>query len=217
MNKIIFLGVWMVFSANLIAQVPVSSEPRHHPVFENKYLRLLDVWIPPRDTSLFHTHSTPSLFLHLSNTYISSQLIGKEWIREQAIYGKTWFRSFSPDSMVHRVANLDKVPLHVIDIEILSGYDSLVTFEPMSLPLIYENEKSYAYRLTDSTINSNIIQNRGPMVATLAAGSKVHFYNANTNKSTEILQGKYLYIEPGTSFYFIPSKGEINLVLFEIK
>ena len=105
------------------AQVPVREEPRHKPVIQNKYIRLLDVWIPPGDTSLFHIHSTPSLFLHFTDRNIASQIKGKDWVNEKTMAGKTWYRSFVNDTLIHRVSNVDSLPFHVTDIEILSAYN----------------------------------------------------------------------------------------------
>jgi len=39
------------------APVPLSGEPRHHLKFENQYVRVFDVLVPPGDATLFHTHS----------------------------------------------------------------------------------------------------------------------------------------------------------------
>jgi quercetin dioxygenase-like cupin family protein len=66
-NKAIAILSFIVFySIAIKAQVQVREEPRHRPVLENKYIRLLDVWLPPGDTTLFHIHSTPSVFVILS-------------------------------------------------------------------------------------------------------------------------------------------------------
>src|SRR5215208_248029 len=116
------LIITVCFALSLSAQVPVREEPRHKPVLQNKYIRLLDVWMKPGDTSLYHIHSIPSLFLQLSNTIIGSQIMGQEWVKEKFETGKSWFRSFYQDTLIHRVANLSTTPLHVTDIEILSSY-----------------------------------------------------------------------------------------------
>ena len=65
-KRAVLLGIILLSSFVLTAQVQVSKEPRHKKVLENKYIRLLDVNIPPGDTSLFHIHSTPSVFLHFT-------------------------------------------------------------------------------------------------------------------------------------------------------
>ena len=219
-KKMLFFVITLFCSSPIIAQVPVSKEPMHKPVLVNKYIRLLDVWIQPGDTSLFHIHAIPSLFIILSNTFTGSQIKGEEWIKGQAAADTTWYRSFSPDILVHRVANFDTVPFHVNDIEILSSFDSNNSSQKKPLPftLLFENEKAYAYQLTNSTFNKKIIKGRGPMIAELASGDGVFFYDTISKQSTEIKAGKYLYIEPGTTFFFtVPEKNKINLVLFEIK
>jgi len=56
------------------AQVQVSKEPMHKKVLENKFIRLMNVWLQPGDTTMFHIHSTPSVFLHFSNAMMSTGL-----------------------------------------------------------------------------------------------------------------------------------------------
>src|SRR4029450_55211 len=52
-----WLGLFLVATvASVVAQVPLSKEPRHHMTFENPQLRILDVNIPPGDKSLDHRH-----------------------------------------------------------------------------------------------------------------------------------------------------------------
>ena len=43
-------------TAATAAQVPVTKEPRHRVAFENAELRILDVNVPPGDTTLDHLH-----------------------------------------------------------------------------------------------------------------------------------------------------------------
>ena len=88
------LIIILCFGSLLSAQVPVSEEPLHRPVLQNKYIRLLDVWMDPGDTSLYHIHAIPSLFLQLSNTTVGSQIKGQEWVKEKFVTGKAWYRSF---------------------------------------------------------------------------------------------------------------------------
>ena len=211
--------VTVCFASSLLAQVPVREEPRHKPVLQNKYVRLLDVWMKPHDTSLYHIHAIPSLFLQLSNTVIGSQIMGQEWVKEKFETGKSWFRSFYQDTLIHRVANLSTTPLHVTDIEILSSYHNNTSeIKPFPFPLLFENEKSFAYQLKRSEFKKEIISGCGPMIAQLASGDSVTFVDILENESKEIKTGKYLYIAPGATFYFTPGKSKnISLILFEIK
>ena len=218
MNKIIFLLITIFYSSANTAQVAVREEPRHKKMIENKYIRLLDVWIKPGDTSQFHIHSTPSLFLHFTNTTVCSQIKGKDWLIAKNTAGYASYRSFDNDTLVHRVSNCDTVPFHVTDIELLSAYKSNDPIQALPLTVLFDNEKAIAYRITRSSLNKQVISNRGPMIAELVNGGDVIYYDTMKKTSTSIKTGKYLYIEPGASFYFtVNKKNEINLVLFEIK
>ncbi len=150
------------------AQVQVSKEPRHKPVLKNKYIRLLDVWLQPGDTTLFHIHSTPSVFIELSDAVISAQVKGGDWLKDQSVAGKAWYRSFSPDALVHRVANLDTVPFHVNDIEIISFYNSDTKPGHLPFEILFESDRAIAYQLKDSIPNKQIISGHGPLIAELS-------------------------------------------------
>ena len=75
-------------------------------MIENKYIRLLDVWLQPGDTTGYHIHSTPSVFLHFTTTWTGSQIQGRDWVKSQSIAGYAWYTSYIPDSVIHRVAQL---------------------------------------------------------------------------------------------------------------
>jgi len=208
----------LLWSSAITAQVQVSKEPRHKNVLENKYIRLLDVWIKPGDTTLFHIHSTPSLFLQFTSTVVCLQIKGAAWIKDKNKEGNASYRSFVNDTLVHRVSNCDTIPFHVTDIELLSSYKPNTQHQPLPFIVLFNNEKAVAYKLTQSSFNNQVISNRGPMVAQLVSGDEVMYYDAKKKKSTSIKTGKYLYIKPGSSFYLSARENEeINLVLFEIK
>jgi quercetin dioxygenase-like cupin family protein len=48
-------------------------------VFDSPGTRILDVNIPPGDTTLFHTHSDPILYVNMSASQTRSQTLGGEW------------------------------------------------------------------------------------------------------------------------------------------
>ena len=214
----LLLAILFLHTAAVAAQVQVSKEPRHKKVLENKYIRLLDVRIPPGDTTLFHIHSTPSLFLHFTNTVVCSQEKGKTWEKSKNKEGEADYVSFKNETWVHRVSNCDTIPFHVTVIEILSPYKTTTHPKPLPFAVLFENEKAFAYRFSSSSLNKQLISGRGPMVAELIAGDEVIYYDTMKKKSIKIKTGKFLYIKPGSSFYF-SAKGddEINMVLFEIK
>lgn len=104
----------------LTAQVLVHEEPRHRPVFQNKEIRILNVLVPPGDTSQYHIHNTPSFFIRLSNTITGSQVLGELPLAGKSRAGEIRFENLAPpNNRTHRVWNADKDTFHVMDVELL--------------------------------------------------------------------------------------------------
>lgn len=59
--------------------VPVFEEPRHHLIVDTPSLRILDIQIPPGDTTLFHAHSSPLLYVPIASSRMRSQNLGDGW------------------------------------------------------------------------------------------------------------------------------------------
>jgi quercetin dioxygenase-like cupin family protein len=76
-------GVLVALVGWLVAQdtkiVPVHEEPRHHLVLDSPIVRVLDIQIPPGDTTLFHTHSNPILYVNMSASRMRNQNLNGEW------------------------------------------------------------------------------------------------------------------------------------------
>ena len=216
--RLFCLSILLMASFAVQAQVQVRNEPRHKNVIENEYFRVLDVNIAPHDSSLQHIHSTPSVILLFTNTITAEQLKGHDWVKGKSTAGSAFYRDFSKDTVIHKVANWDTVPFHVTDIELLSAYEPNSGRKPLPFNVLFDGEKAFAYRLTDSSMNKQTINNRGPMIAGLVAGDDIILHDTKSNKSTTIKVGKETYIAPGTFFYLTKTgTKEINLVLFEIK
>ena len=207
----------LCFIISTKAQVQVSKEPFHKNVLENRYIRILDVRFQPKDTTLFHIHSTPSVTLMFTTTAIGVQTKGRDWGRGRNVAGRASYSSFLNDTLVHRVTNSDTVRFHVNVIEILSPYKPSTQHKPLPLTVLFDNDKTVAYRLTDASVNEKVINGRGPMVAGLVEGKQIVFHNNKTKKDTVLKADNYLYIEPESDFYFLIGDEKINLVLFEFK
>src|SRR5580698_1348125 len=108
-----------VSSAALTEPVPVEKEPHHHFVFQNQYVRVLDVLFPVGETSLFHTHSNDNIGIPISGDKSQSQPFGGEWSEAQDVKsGAAGFRKARGQAYTHRVRSAGKLPYHVIDVEI---------------------------------------------------------------------------------------------------
>jgi alpha-glucosidase (family GH31 glycosyl hydrolase) len=199
--------------------VQVSKEPFHKMAMENQYFRLLDVKLKPGDTTQFHIHSTPSVFIQFTNTRVSSQLKDQQWKHDINTAGNVVYKDYAQDSIIHRVTNCDTDPFHVTDMELLSPYVSKFTFHQMSYKVLLNNERIIAYQLDTTSFSESVNSAHGPMLAALVKGSEVLYSDIVTKKSISIKGGKYMYIPPGNTFRFSSSKKneEISMVLIEIK
>jgi len=106
-------------SAGLTEPVPVEKEPHHHFVFQNQYVRVLDVLFPAGEASLFHTHSNDNIGIPISGDKTQSQPAGGEWSEVQdGKPGAAGFRKARGQAYTHRVRSAGKLPFHVIDVEV---------------------------------------------------------------------------------------------------
>lgn len=99
--------------------VSVEQEPHHEVVFENQYVRVLDVVIRPFETTLFHTHALDNVAIQLSDARIKRQSAGGDWIASDAKEGSVGFNAGTKKPYTHRIANEGTTVFHVLDIEIL--------------------------------------------------------------------------------------------------
>jgi hypothetical protein len=109
----------LILQLKATSQIPVRLEPKHHPILQNNFVRVLDVRIPPGDTTLFHIHATPSVFVVLNPVHT-----GSEVKQESHGYKRTaedpniWYEQLEESPRIHRVWNADTALFHVMDIEL---------------------------------------------------------------------------------------------------
>jgi quercetin dioxygenase-like cupin family protein len=99
--------------------VAVEQEPHHHVVFENQYVRVLEVIVRPGETTLFHRHSLDNVAVQLSDTTIKRQSAGGDWDTLPAKEGSVSFIAGATTPYVHRIADIGSTVFHVLDVEIL--------------------------------------------------------------------------------------------------
>jgi len=99
--------------------VPVEGEPHHHVIFENQYVRVLDVVVRPGDTTLFHKHSLDNVSVVLTGTALKNQVAGGDWTERLANDGTVGFAAGTKQPYTHRITNAGVTVFHVLDVEIL--------------------------------------------------------------------------------------------------
>jgi hypothetical protein len=102
------------------APVPVLNEPRHKVVFENEWVRILDVNIPSGDTTLYHVHVVPSVIVDLTKSSIRQQGFGDStFTTRESVPGTVRYAPYDQKALMHRVSNVGAGIFHVMDIELL--------------------------------------------------------------------------------------------------
>ena len=61
------------------APVPMHEEPRHRLMLTHQQLRVMDIKIRPGDTTLFHVHDVPALYVAISVAPVDIQLLDNKW------------------------------------------------------------------------------------------------------------------------------------------
>jgi beta-alanine degradation protein BauB len=99
--------------------VPVEQERHHHVLFENQYSRVLDVRIPPGETTRFHTHAHDNISIRITGGQIQTQFKDKEWQPSTVKPGAVVFSDGSKNPYTHRIQNLGTSTYQVVDVELL--------------------------------------------------------------------------------------------------
>ncbi|HKP87194.1 MAG TPA: cupin domain-containing protein [Blastocatellia bacterium] len=98
--------------------VPVASEPRHHLKFENEYVRVFDVIVPPADATLFHVHANDYLFVSIGDANLKAEVLGGQ---PGDLILKDGEVRYSKATITHRVTNQSKEQFRNITIEVLKS------------------------------------------------------------------------------------------------
>src|SRR4030095_13366709 len=88
--------------------VPVLNEPRHHLKFENEYVRVFDVVVPPGDTTLFHIHSNDYAYVGIGPATLKAEVLGSGAIQDLIL--KDGEARFTKGPITHRVTNIASSP-----------------------------------------------------------------------------------------------------------
>src|ERR1051325_1213192 len=107
MKQFLFLiSIISMLQTHAQEAIAVSKEPLHKKVFENDYLRVLDVQIAPGDTTQFHKHETPSVFISLHPVKTGSQVIIEDGTATALSPDRSiTFEGFYKSPRIHRVWN----------------------------------------------------------------------------------------------------------------
>ena len=140
-----------VISQSNSAQNPVEikGEPRHHPKFENEFVKIWDVTVPGGDATLWHAHRNDNVVVTLAPAKLHIETLGRDPVDAEWKYGEV---RFSKATYVHRAMNVGPTAFHNLTIELLKP--APVFGNLLSLPKeagrepILENERVRVFRIS---------------------------------------------------------------------
>lgn len=156
--------------------VEISGEPRHHPKFENEFVRVLDVTVPAGDATLWHVHRHDNVVVTLSGASLRLEKVGAPTAEVQWKFGDV---NFGQATYTHRAINIGTTPFHNLTIELLSSPPSQQLSklkEPISRTPVLENQHVRVYRVTlepgqSTSMHTHLLPSLG--IALTAAKLKV--------------------------------------------
>jgi hypothetical protein len=220
MRKYLLLISTLCNAILVSAQVQVRNEPRHHNVFENKFARILDVYLAPGDTTLYHMHNTPSVFIVFTNTNVGSQLIGKQSQKGANITGEVSYDSLNTPR-IHRVWNEDTSWFHVMDIELTSPKPkkNIAVLQNTGLKLSFNERQVNGYNIELKA--ASILQlpkSENGYLLISKSGSAVEFKIHDAVQDRIMKPSHYIWIEAGKNFSIIVKDNQsANFVLLQFK
>lgn len=96
--------------------VEITSEPSHHKVFENRWLRVFNVTVAPKATTLVHRHNYDYLFVTLGDSDVTNAKVGAQPVQLKLKDGEV---RFTLGGFAHAAINNSDNPFHNITIELL--------------------------------------------------------------------------------------------------
>ena len=202
------------------AQIHVRDEPRHHNVFENEFIRILDVHLGPGDTTLYHLHNTPSVFVVFTNTSLGSQLIGTQPQKGANIGGEVSYDSINTPR-THRVWNEDKSWFHVMDIELTNTKQkkNIPVLRNPALKLLFNEQQVNGYNIELKAVNN--LQLPASIVGYLLISKSEASIEFTINDATQdrlMKPSHYIWIAAGQNFSLKAMDSQpANFVLLQFK
>src|SRR5437870_5755355 len=126
--------------------VEIRGEPRHHPKFENEFVRIWDVTVPAGDATLWHVHRNDNVVVTLGGATLRIENMSSATVEGEWKFGDV---RFSKATYVHRAINIGTAPFHNLTIELLkSPFSGSEAVTARMGPEIY-SQKQRGPRLSD--------------------------------------------------------------------
>jgi oxalate decarboxylase/phosphoglucose isomerase-like protein (cupin superfamily) len=111
-----FLLATSCLAAQISGKVEITSEPNHHLAFENPYVRVFQVEVPPGGATLVHYHRHDYVSVNLGSAELLNQVEGKPAATVKLEDGQT---AFAEGNFAHSVRNPGTTSFRNVTVELL--------------------------------------------------------------------------------------------------
>ena len=152
MNASRWAVLFTIFMTVLVrAQIPVTKEPHHHVTFENSQFRILDVNVPPGESTLDHSHDRDLVTVSMSNSAETrAQAAGQSWAnRPRRPIGDIETTDYSGKPTSHRFETVGNTAYHLFAVENLkaSGWSTAPAVSASGTTLAKESRSFRVYTI----------------------------------------------------------------------
>jgi hypothetical protein len=192
--------------------VEVRDEPRHRRRFENEFVRVYDVLIPPGDTTLYHHHTEDTFYVAVNEATVRDRTWGDDEARTgTAAAGSLLCRPHRSRPLIHQVENLGDSEMRLIGAEIKKS-PATTSAAPLNAPghvLTLERERLRAYELSlDPGQSTGEIEYRfSSLTVSLTTASLVLGQAGGSERTMVFAPGDVIW-QPGPVRLFITNVGE---------
>ncbi|MBZ5493280.1 MAG: hypothetical protein LAO76_20370 [Acidobacteriia bacterium] len=228
MRKSRVAGLLFLASAALAQHqqsVEITSEPSHHLVFQNEYVRVFDVTVAPHATTLVHKHNYDYLFVTLGDSDVVSVRPGEKPVALKLKDGEV---RFTPGNFAHAAINQSESPFHNITIELLKPSSGVAPCQidclsgPKAGPSTTLRYSSNQWRASlDRVPSSGRMEepaSSSPLLFVAVSDMDLSLLGGGAAKTTHRAVGDITWIPAGTPYVALSSgKGPAQFVTLEFK
>ena len=119
----LFVAFYVFIVTSTVAQtvVPITSEPSHHLVISNQYVRVFEVEVPPKAETLYHQHDYDYLYVAIGDADVSSVRLNEKPVEVKLKDGDV---ELAKGPFAHKALNNEDRPFRNVTIELLGGVGS---------------------------------------------------------------------------------------------
>jgi hypothetical protein len=139
----------VLMTALVRAQIPVTKEPHHRITFENAQFRIMDVNVPPGESTLDHSHDRDVATVAMSSgAEIRAQAAGQPWVnRPRRPVGDIETTEYSGKPVTHKFETLGSTTYNLFAVENLkaSGWSTTPAISAAGTTLARESRSFRVY------------------------------------------------------------------------